>query len=135
MEGCLGVSNKVIYEIVKNIKKLEDFNFSCQSLTNQSFKKIAKKLTKLKRLKINFDDYGQNKSSITEDKGIKYIVKYLNNLEELILEDGDFVTDKNIINLTNIKKLKKLNISSCYKITNLGIQKLQKKRKKLTITF
>ena len=122
------ITDNGIIELVKNCKMLSSLYIAGSSITNNGMSCIAKGLPNLHTLNIS-------DCINVSDIGIIELGKYCHQLDSLYCGGCD-ITDDGVIQLIKLcNNLTTLNINGCNKITETGVQALQKYTKNTVLSL
>lgn len=121
MIGNPNLTADVLTELEK-LKSIEGIGFRRSILDHEAVKVIGK-LTHVQELLLSY-------SGITDEDLIP-----VQQLNELVLLDicGNDISDKGLMSLAGLKKLKQLHVGNCPKITPAGIDRFKKKHKNCAV--
>ncbi len=118
---CIEItSNGFLY--ISKLSNLEELNINyCHRIGNKFSKEVFKHLKLLKVLKLGGT---QRMGSALNNKTMKCIQKYCQNLIELSIYQCPFLNDEGVEYISKIKTLQTFSISHCNNITPYGLDKL-----------
>jgi len=127
VKECTNITDNGIIELVKNCKRLSSLYIAGSSITDNGMSYIAKGLPNLHTLNIS-------ECINVSDIGIIELGKYCHQLDSLYCGGCD-ITDDGVLKLIESCHLTTLNINGCNKITETGVQTLQKHTKNTILSL
>ncbi len=115
---------------LKDLKKLEKININGWSpfFVPRSNLKILKQFPNLQSLNFSYSKQDESKGAfVVTDEDLRRYIAPLKNLKKLYLIGQPEVTDKGILHLTGLKRLKTWNFDKTDKISKKGIQTFRKR--------